>query len=188
GTQSTFKPWGSYAPQGSALINMEGKELMQVGIVVKDAEEKARRYWEIFGVGPWVLIDFKPPHVSQGILHGISMTDDDFHIKAALANLGSVQFELLEPVKGASTHMEFFKKYGEGIHHVSFGEVKDHDEVVDLLVNQGIEVESSGLLGGAITFTYMSTQQDLGTIFEFVKVDPNVENTITPYGVYPPLK
>jgi len=95
---------------------------------------------------------------------------------------------LLEPVKGPSTHMEFLKKYGEGIHHVSFGRIKDHDEVIAAMVGQGIEIESTGLLGGAATFTYMSTQQELGTIFEFVKVDPEAKSTITPYGFYPPPK
>ena len=99
---------------------------------------------------------------------------------------GAGQFELLQPIDGPNTHMEFLKMNGEGVHHFSFGEVDDHDEVVSDLGNQGINVEMSGLLGGATTFTYMATQKDLGTIMELVKVRPGVENSLVPYGTYPP--
>ena len=177
---------GTFEPKKPGLINLKGKEIRQIGIVVKDAEKAAKHYWEILGIGPWVLIDFKPPHVSDGILHGISVNDTDIHIKAALADYGNIQFELLQPVYGASTHMDFLRTRGEGIHHVSFGEVDDHDEFVSILTDQGISVDSTGLLGGAITFTYMATQKDLGTIYELVNVHPGVESTIVPYGLYPP--
>ncbi|MBW2086493.1 MAG: VOC family protein [Deltaproteobacteria bacterium] len=186
GTHNTLEPWGTYAPQGPGSINIKGKEIVQVGIVVEDAEKMARRYWEIFGIGPWVLIDFKKPHVTDAVFHGITMTDTDFHVKAALANHGNLQFELLQPVEGPSTHMEFLKTHGEGVHHLSFGEVDDHDEVVSAFENQGISIESTGLLGGAAIFTYMATQKDLGTIFELVKVHPGVQTTLVPYGIYPP--
>lgn len=186
GVRSTLKSWGTYTPQGPGLLNMEGKEIVQVGLVVKDAERAARRYWEIFGIGPWLLFDFKPPHVAGGLLHGIPMSDTDIHVKAAIADHGNIQFELLEPVYGPSTHMEFLKTRGEGVHHVSFGEVDDHDQVVSALEGQGLGIEMQGLLGGAATFTYMATHKDLGAIFELVKVHAGVESTLRPYGAYPP--
>jgi hypothetical protein len=186
GVKSTFKPWGTHDPQGSGLINMKGKEIVQIGVVVEDAEKTAKNYWEILGIGPWVLVDFKPPHVTDGILHGITMREVDFHVRGAIADHGNIQFELLQPIHGPGTHMEFLKMNGEGVNHFSFGEVDDHDEVVFVLGNQGIDVEMSGLLGGATTFTYMSTQGDLGTTMELLKVRPGVENSLVPYGTYPP--
>jgi len=187
GSQTAIKAWGTYAPLEPGVIDLKSKEITQVGIVVEDAEKTAKNYWELLGIGPWMFIDFKPPNVSDGLLHGISIADDaDVHIKAAIANHGDLQFELLEPVSGPSTHMEFLKMKGEGIHHVSFGEVDDHDNVVTALQKEGIPVESTGLLGGAVTFTYMATQKDLATIFEVVKSHPGAETTIAPYGTYPP--
>jgi len=186
GVKSKFKPWGTYDLQGSGLINMKGKEIVQIGVVVEDAEKTAKNYWKILGIGPWLLIDFKPPHVTDGIFHGITMREVDFHVRGAIADHGNIQFELLEPIWGPSTHMEFLKMNGEGVHHISFGEVDDHDEVVSDLRNQGIDVEMTGLLGGATTFTYMATQRDLGTIMELVKVRHGVENSLVPYGTYPP--
>ena len=110
----------------------------------------------------------------------------DFHVRAAFADLGDMQIELLEPIKGPGTHMEFLKNFGQGIHHVSFGESEDHNEVVSIMQSNGIDIEMNGILGGAVRFTYMATQKELGTIYEVIKTDHNVEMTLAPYGTYPP--
>ena len=179
-----FKPWGSLEPQGPGVISLEGKKIAQVGLVVNDVEKTAQNYWEMFGLGPWTLIDFKP---TDGTLHGISTVEDaNVHVKAALTNLGNLQFELLEPVHGPSTYLEFLKTHGEGIHHLSFGQVEDHDQTVSALEGEGIEIEASGVLGGAITFTYMASQKELATIWECVKTKPGVQSSLKPYGTYPP--
>jgi catechol 2,3-dioxygenase-like lactoylglutathione lyase family enzyme len=188
GIKSTLKPWGRYEPPGPPVININGKEIVQVGIVVEDAENTAKRFWEIFGLGPWTFIDFKRPHISDGVFHGITIRDVDVHVKAAIADLGNIQIELLQPISGPTTHMDFLKTQGQGVHHVSFGEVNDHDEFVFALKKEGIDIESTGLIGGAITFTYLATQKDFGTIFELIKTHPGVENTLVPYGSYPPSK
>lgn len=185
--RGALRPWGTYKKPDVRAINIKGKEIKQLGIVVEDAEETARNYWELLGIGPWMFIDFKPPHLAEGTLHGIPLHDEvNVQIKAAMAQFGDLQFELLQPVKGPSTHMEFLKTRGQGIHHVSFDRIEDHDEVVSAFNSLGIETESSGLLGGSITFTYLATQKDLGTIFEAVKEDLDKQNTITAYGTYPP--
>jgi hypothetical protein len=182
-----LRPWGTYNNPDGGAINIQGKEIKQLGIVVRDAEETARHYWEILGVGPWVLIDFKPPHLTDCTLHGITIHDNiNLHTKAAIAQWGDLQIELLQPVKGPSTYMEFLKTRGQGIHHLSFAQIEDHDEMIKGFNRTDIEIESSGLLGGAITFTYWATQKDLGTIFEALKIDSGKKNTIAPYGTYPP--
>jgi len=186
GIRSTLKTWGTYMPEESGLIDFDQKEIVQIGLVVQNAEEMAKKYWEMMGIGPWHLIDFKPPHLSDGLFHGIPMGDVDMHIRTAITNFGNLQLELLEPISGPSSHMDFLKSHGEGIHHVSLGELEDHDQVLSAFKGLGIETEMTGLLGGATTFTYMATQKDLGTIFEIVKTRHGAENTLTPYGTYPP--
>jgi hypothetical protein len=187
--RGALSPWGTHSVQDGGVINTEGKEIKQLGIVVEDVEETAKNYWELFGVGPWMLIDFKPPHLANVTLHGIALQDNiEVHVKAAIAQFGDIQIELLQPIRGPSTYMEFLKTRGQGIHHVSFDRIEDHDEMVSGLNSAGIEIESSGLLGGTITFTYMATQKDLGTIFEALKIDPDKENTLAAYGTYPPAE
>ncbi|MEE9281279.1 MAG: VOC family protein [Myxococcota bacterium] len=169
GAPSRVRPWGTYAPSGPGTIDIKGKEIVQIGIVVEDVAKTAARYEELLGIGPFQFVSFKPPLVRGGTLHGISMGEAEIHIEGALANHGHMQLELLEPVSGPSTHMEFLKTRGQGVHHVSFGAVDDHDEVVAALESQGIDVEMTGRIGADTTFTYMASQADLGTIFEVVK-------------------
>ncbi len=187
--RGSLPSWGTYNNPDEGVIDIKGKEIKQLGIVVEDVEEIAKNYWELLGVGPWTLIDFKPPHLANVSLHGIAIHDNvDVHIKAAIAQFGDIQIELLQPVQGPSTYMEFLKTRGQGIHHVSFDRIEDHDEMISGLNRIGIETESSGLLGGTITFTYMATQKDLGTIFEALKIDSNKKNTLSAYGTYPPAE
>ena len=183
------RPWGTYDnPEGGA-INIKGKEIKQLGIIVQNAEETARNYWELFGVGPWILLDFKTPYLTDVTLHGITINNEvPLHTKAAMAQWGDLQIELLQPVKGPSTYKEFLKTRGQGIHHLSFDRIEDHDEMVSGFHRMGIETESSHLFGGATTFTYLASQNDLGTIFEALKTDSSKKNTITPYGIYPPAE
>ncbi len=165
------------------MDSLKGKRIIQVGIIVKDAEKAARRYGELFGIGPWRLFDSAPTDV---ILHGKPLANYDGVIRVAMANLGEIQFELLQPLHGPSTHMDFAKQHGQGIHHISFGPVPDHDDMLAALRKEGYGIEMQGVLGGARTFTYMATQQDLGTIFEFVKAPPGLQSTTKDYGSYTP--
>ncbi len=183
--QSTLLPYGSYTPQGPTAVNMKEKKIVQIGIVVSDAEKVAKRYWEVFGIGPWTLIDFQATNI---ILLDRSMGNIPCVVKGALAKFGNIQFELLQPVSGPSTHMEFFINQGQGIHHISFGAVEDHDDTLAALKKAGYGIEMQGVLGGASTFTYMATQKHLGTIFEIAKRLPGVQSTLKPYGTYPPSK
>jgi 4-hydroxyphenylpyruvate dioxygenase-like putative hemolysin len=162
---------------------MKGKKILQFGIIVKDTEFAAKRYWELFGVGPWRLLEFHPTNVT---LHEKPLKKYDGVIRAALAQMGDFQLELLQPLHGSSTYMEFAKQHGQGIHHISFHFVEDHDEMLAALRKEGYAVEMQGNLWGALTFTYMATQDDLGTIIEFLKTIPGAQNIPREYGTYPP--
>ena len=186
--QDARNPWGTYPSPEKSLLHMEGKQIIKIGIVVQDVEKTVKRYWEIFGIGPWTLIDLKPPHLSDLVFHGIPMNDGNSFLKIALARHENIQFELLEPVYGPSTHMDFLKTHGEGINYLSFGRVDDHDEIVSVLEKQGIDIEFTGVLGGATRFTYMASQEELGAIFEIRKTYPGVTSTLLPHGAYPASK
>lgn len=185
-TSGDLKPWGKWQSDTSGIMDLQGKRIVQVGIVVEDVEQTARNYWELLGVGPWSFLHFQPPHLTDCFLHGIPVREADFGVKAAIANLGDLQFELLEPTRGVSTHMEFLKAQGSGVHHLSFGAVRNHDEILADLEEEGVEPESSGVIGGASTFTYLATRDELGTIWELVKGEPGEISSLKPYGGYPP--
>ena len=179
------KPWGHCAASTPCAVQLEGKEINQLGIVVEDIEKSVAAYWRLFGIGPWVFMDGKMGD-RDGLLYGVPFADPETHIKIATAELGDMQFELLQPVSGTSSHMDFLKTRGQGIHHVSFGDLQGHDTVVEAMKREGIGIEMSGVLGNAITFTYFASQRDLGTIYEVLKINPDIECTLVPTGMYPP--
>jgi hypothetical protein len=185
GKESTLKPPRIYAPEGSGLINTEDKQVVQLGFAVEDADKMAKRYHEVFGV-PFFFVDFKPPHLGEGIFHDEPVSTDETEIRGAFTDIGGIQFELLQPVKGPSTYREFLDQHGEGIHHLSFGPVGDAEEMLAAFKKKGYGIEMSGLLGGAHNFYYMDTQRELGTFIEFVKPNPGKESTLRPSGTYPP--
>ena len=183
---AAMKPWGTYERKGDAAVDIKGKEIKQLGIVVDDVEKTAQNYWELMRVGPWYFLDITPEHMANLRFRGITVDETQAHTKAAIAQLGEIQLELLQPISGSSVHMEYRRVMGQGIDHVSFGGIDDHDKVVSDFSSIGVEVESSGLLGGTTTFTYLATQRDLGTIYEVTKAHPGKTRTLTPYRTYPP--
>ena len=122
------------------------------------------------------------------ILHGKPLGDADGGVRIATANLTGLEIELIQPLYGPGTHMEFLQKHGEGthwdflkihgngVHHLSFGQVDDHDQCIAALQQQGIVIDMAGPAGRGSRFSYMATQKDLGTIYELVYVPPG-QNT-----------
>ena len=140
-----------------------GKRIRQVGIVLRDEQKAARRYWELLGIGPWTIrpiakkteafLDEKP--VPREALAGL-------HNDAAFANLGDIQFELLKPALGPSCHRKFLDRYGNGIQHLSFGRQADYDEVIAALKKAGIPSEYSATLGDVSVVNYLAMQEQMG--------------------------
>ena len=62
--------------------------------------------------------------------------------------------------------------HGNGVHHLSFGRVDDHDQCITALQQQGIAIDMAGPAGRGSRFSYMATQKDLGTIYELVYAPP----------------
>ena len=82
--------------------------------------------------------------------------------------------------------MEFLREIGAGAHHLSLGDSVHHDQSVAALQSHGIGVEMAGVAGPAFLYTYMETQQALGTVLEVLKFDPEADVMAGLYGVYPP--
>jgi len=183
GASAELIPWGVYSPPAPSLWKMEGKRIVQIGFVVDDAENMSKRYEELLGIGPWrttiaavnrdpAAHQARPIVPSKAVLHGIPMISMDLHLKIAIAYCGEMQLELIEPLAGPGTHWDFLKMHGNGVHHLSFGQVNDHDQCVTALQRQGIDIDMAGPAGRGSRFTYMATQKDLGTIYELVYARP----------------
>lgn len=132
-----------------------------VGVVVRDMD-KAVEYLSSLGLGPFESFNPSVP-LKEMLLHG---KPADGELKISNAKIGQVGIELLQPVKGESSHKEFLDSKGEGIQHLAFA-VDDLDLEVAKLTKQGFKVLTSGRWEGG-GFTYLETEVS-GIIIELVQ-------------------
>src|SRR4029079_2735750 len=140
---------------------------MQVSIVVPDLDAAMRTYVEDYGIGPWDVYEFNPGNVS-GMHEGGTPVARSCTL--ALANVGGVQWELVEPLDGDSVYARFLAEHGPGVHHVGVG-VGDYQATLDELGARGHEVLLGGTYNG-VTFAYLSTDRDLGVVTEIFDGSP----------------
>jgi hypothetical protein len=77
-----------------AFINMKGREVVPVGLVVADAAKIARRYAELFGIGLWRFLDIAPMNVNP---HGKLLRDGKSCIRVAVAQLKACRSNCSSP-------------------------------------------------------------------------------------------
>jgi methylmalonyl-CoA/ethylmalonyl-CoA epimerase len=155
-------------------------KVLQVCVVVKDLQKSMEMYWNVFGIGPWKIITFQPPALHNTTMRG---KPEAFTMKLGLAQIGNLQWELIQPLTGNSTYKEFLDKHGEGLHHVAV-DVGDFDQAVASMKKHGIGTLMTGQMP-ADSFAYMDTEKVLGTIIEIYKRSPDFKPN-PPEAVYPP--
>jgi methylmalonyl-CoA/ethylmalonyl-CoA epimerase len=159
---------------------VEIKQVLQIGMVVKDLQKTMKQYWEIFGIGPWHIYTFQPPAVTNMTFRGKPAT---YTMKLAVTQIGNIQWELIQPLTGPSTYHEFLEQKGEGIHHVAC-DIGDYDQAVAIMAKRGIGILMSGSTP-ADSYAYMDTEETLGTVLEIYKRSADFKMP-PPEATYPP--
>ena len=138
----------------------------QVGIIVKDIDHAVARYSEVLGLVPSWRETTQGYAVTKATYHG---QPSEATAKLAFFSAGQVQIELIEPDEKPSTWREFLDRNGDGAHHIAF-QVANTQRAVDYLAQFGISVVQQGLYtDGSGLYTYMDSQQQLGTIIELLE-------------------
>ena len=156
------------------------KQVLQIGVVVKDLQEAMELYWNIFGIGPWHIYNFKPPFVTETILRGKQVP---YTMRLALTQVGNIQWELIQPLEGPSVYKEFLEQKGGGLHHVAC-DMGDYDQAISALKKLGIGVAMSGTTP-VDTFAQIDTEKKFGVGFEIYKRTADFQMP-PPEAIYPP--
>ncbi|MBA7555171.1 hypothetical protein ES705_47824 [subsurface metagenome] len=82
-------------------------------------------------------------------------------------SLGSVEFEIIQPITRPTVYHDFLKEKGEGIHHLGF-DVKDIEKKLALCKEIGIKIIQGGQ-GETARFEYLDTAEIGGVIFELIQ-------------------
>ena len=139
--------------------------IIQIGIVVRDIEETIDSYNEILDVGPWDIYTFSnEAGVRNFTWQGEEV--EDFEYKIALATIGNLQFELMQPVYNVPVFENFLEEKGEGVHHIKQKVNTDNMESkVEEFKSKGISRIGGGEFDKDI-FIYLDTESDLGVMLE----------------------
>ena len=157
------------------------KQVLQVCVVVKDLQVAMERYWNLLGIGPWRVYTYKPPLMVKSTLRG---KEQRYSMRLAVADIGAVNWELVQPLEGPSIYKEFLEKHGEGLHHVAVA-TDGYDQTVAALAKEGIGILMSGTLRTGSTYAYMDTEAALGAIVEIYKRSKDWVRP-EPEAVWPP--
>lgn len=146
-------------------------ETMQIGIVVRDLETAMRRYVDDHGIGPWEVVEFHAGEAEALREHGRPVARS---WRLATAMVGTVQWELIEPLDGESDYARFLAEKGGGVHHIAVAPT-NFDQALADLAGKGQEPVLSGIFGPGIRVAYLPTEEDLGVIVEIFSRDPGPE-------------
>lgn len=138
-----------------------GKEIVQVGIIVRDVREAAEKLEKLIGIGPFEILD---PEYRDLTFHG---KVGRFKMRLGLAKAGSIQVELMQPLSGETIYQEFAERRGYGLHHLGI-RTDNMEESVKEMEAKGFRVIQSGNRPG-IKWAYLSTEEQTGVVFELLE-------------------
>src|ERR671913_2545720 len=135
-------------------------ETVQLRIVVRDLEATVRRYEDDYGIGPWEFAQIDAGDANNYREYGELV---ERSTRIAVATVGRVMWELIEPLDEEGIYARFLAEKGEGIHHVAVA-TPDFDETVARAERKDgvmLSCEHSG-----VDIAYLDTQHDLGVVLE----------------------
>lgn len=154
--------------------------LLQVGVVVKNLDETVKTYTDKYGIGPWKIYEFNKDTVADMSVGGKRM---DYAMKLALANIGNVQWELIEPLDEISDYARFLREHGEGIHHVAM-DTESYESALGFCDENDLKPLQYGYWGKNFHYDYRETRDDLKCIVELYGPEESFEWP-EPVSVYP---
>jgi len=139
--------------------------IVQVGIVVRNAEAAVQAWTERFNFGPARFVDWPPAGRNLEATRTYRGHPGNFRMRLAFIETPSIQIEFIEPLEGDNIYSEWLEQHGEGLHHILF-EVAAPEAVAAGLNTPILQSGGSTLHPGAV-WSYLDTQALLGCIIEF---------------------
>lgn len=144
-------------------------QTLQLGIVVRDLEATVRRYEDDYGIGPWKFAQIDLGEANDYREYG---QPAERSTRIAVAMVGKVMWELIEPLDEDGIYARFLAEKGEGVHHVAVA-TPDFDETVAQAERENKVILSCEFSG--VDIAYLDTQRDLGVTIEIFSGTPGAE-------------
>jgi catechol 2,3-dioxygenase-like lactoylglutathione lyase family enzyme len=148
------------------------RHVVRVGWVVKDLD-RVVDYWEKLGLKNIQRVGIKdvPDVTYRGKKTPLSL-------KMAFANIGGVEIEWNQPVKGFSVYDEFLKKHGDGVHRLAYeaNSPQQLEEQIEYFKSRGVDVVQRGSWQGKKgqgLFAYLDTAAEGGGLTIDLNYNPD---------------
>jgi methylmalonyl-CoA/ethylmalonyl-CoA epimerase len=119
-------------------------ETLQVAIVVRDLDAAMRTYVHDYGVGRWDIYEFNRGNVKDLREYGQPV---ERSWRLAVAMVGQVMWELIEPLDEEGIYARLLAEKGEGVHHIGVAAPR-FDDAVAAQAERGNGVVLSGEFSG----------------------------------------
>lgn len=142
------------------------KEINHVAAVVRNLDDALRKHREILGIEPWIIHYFVPPFHRETY---VREKPANYTIKVAIARMGNMYYELIEPLEGPSVQKEFLETKGEGLHHIGrrCESLEEVERDIETFKRQGVKILQRGMFHDSRYF-YFDTEPLIGVIYEIV--------------------
>jgi catechol 2,3-dioxygenase-like lactoylglutathione lyase family enzyme len=139
---------------------------MQVGIVVRDIEARARAWADILGLPMPEIQVTDTVDIARTEYQGRPTTAQ---AKLAFLHLGQVDVELIEPIGEPSTWKDQLDAHGDSLHHIAF-QIKGMREKLAYLDAKGARLIQRGEYSGG-RYAYVDAVPQLGVVLELLEND-----------------
>lgn len=157
-------PTGDTTSEGTPDTRIDLGPIVQVGIIVYDAEATVNAWTSRFKLAPARYVDWPIPGKNleeTATYHG---QRGNFRMRLAFLEAGSVQIEFIQPLEGDNIYSDFLNEHGEGLHHILF-EVDDPAAIIAGIGAPVLQSGGSSLRPGA-TWSYLDTQEVFKAMIE----------------------
>lgn len=148
--------------------------LHHTSIVVADIEKSAEKLAKTLSV-TWNIWTITPDHCF------VNGEPSPFSFKAAFAQIGGANLELISPHSGHSVYDDHLKNEGEGYHHTCFAyaDLQSMQSAKDELQKKGYKMVQHGYTDGFFEFCYFEmTEPNMILELLYLKELPPPEKTI----------
>jgi len=142
--------------------------IAQICVIVPDLDRAVANYWNVFGIGPWSFYTYGKPLVKRMTRHG---QPSEYKMRVALANVGPMRIELIEPLEGDTVYSEFVEKHGYGVHHVGVL-IEEMETALKQAKEARLDMTQDGAGFGPDDdghYAYLATEDLLGTTIELIE-------------------
>ncbi|MDE6923509.1 MAG: VOC family protein [Oscillospiraceae bacterium] len=148
----------------------EFKQLLQIGMIVRDVDKAVRYYEDVLGMGPWTVSFMRgdEPPMEDLTVDGKPMPC--IVSKLAFLNAYGIELELIEPIAD-TPFKQWLEEHGPGIHHIAAVTQTPYDELLRSYrrsTGKDIWIRGQGLQG-LMDYSFLDLREETGLIVECYK-------------------